>query len=853
MASPFKIFRKNQKAWMVALTILAMISFVFLSNVGSSPSGRGSHEDPEVFSWKFGKVNESDLQNRIQLQHKVLTFFYRTGSGSGRTDQEINQFLQSRFPTSEREVVAYMLLNKKAEDLGIVVSDDMVRNLIRAWTEGKLSGQQMSEITRGLANNAGSINQAQLFDAIRFNLAAQYAYLTFSPNFMRANQFMAFFHGDTPAERWDYFERLNRKASTEIMPVAVKDFVEKIPDPTAKELQEFYDQYKSDYQIPGSRTPGFREPYKAQLEYVKADNAKLIEETLPTVTEQEIKDYYEKHKDTFFRKSKLSDLEKDDSKPADAAKDAPADTKSDAAKSDAKSDPGETKATDKAEANAPPAKSAPADPKSTDAKSDASKSDAAKSDAAKSSPKSDTKSDAKAPATKSGEKSGGTKGGAKSTKGADGKQSRVDSQLNGELMALADDAIYLAQAPAQGNAKAADSKADAKATAAKVEAKSADTKAATDAKSADSKADAKAPTEKSAEGKAGDAPATTGAEPPPGREVEYEPLDKVEGKIKNQIAQNKVDERVMKAFAAIETQLSRYRSALDSQRAAELAGKSAAKQIQPPDLEALAKEHGLQYRKTNLTTDRQVYDNLDIGKSRRPVVPGMRTMPSPFVQVAFQTDANGQPSAKLFSFEESEDNENNKYLWWKIADQPASTPPLETIKPEVIQAWKQIKARKLASDKADEYAAQVRKSKQTLKEAFGSMPGEEIVTPGPFSWLTRPPEQPFAQPRMSEVTGVDQVGYEFMQNVFKLKPGETGVAPNDPLTVYYVVQMESEEPSVQTLRENFMTAMSDPMSAMTYAAIGAIEHGGDSQTWFKELEQQYGVKMADTRPLDARR
>jgi hypothetical protein len=821
MASPFKVFRKNQKAWMVAITVLAMISFVFMGNIGGSArNGGAGGKDPEVFSWKYGTVNASELRNRIQLQHKVQQFLAQTARAADKPAQQADQYIVSQIPTNDNGVITAMLLNKKAEDLGIVISDQVVIAYIKEWTERKLSGQDLGKIISDLG-----ITQPQLFDAIRFNLAATYAERTFMPNIVRSNQYMAWFHGDTPAERWEYFERLNRKATTEIMPVAVKDFVDKVPEPTATELQTFYDEYKNAYPQPGSRTPGFRDPYKAQIEYVKADNDKLLDEALPTVTADEIKDYYDKHKDTLFRKSKLPEMPDMGAKPGDATE----------GKSDAPDDAAKAKADEKST----PAEAAK-DAKATDAKANA-----------KSGAKSDAKSDSKSAAPKAGEKSGGAKGGSKSTKGADGKQSSAQpaSSLNGELLAVADDEIYLAQ---KSDAKAAksDAKADAKSAATKADAKAADAKAdakALDMKAADAKADSKAAD------KTDDKPAGAATPELPGREVEYDPLEKVEGQIKNLVAQQKVDERVAKAFALIEAQMGRYQSAAEAQHAAELAGKAGGKQIQAPDLEALAKENGLVYRKTGLTTMQEAYDNLDIGKSRRPLVAGSRQTPPPFVQVAFLTDSKGQPLTKLFAAEQSEDNSNNHYLWWKISEQSARTPTLDAIKADVVQAWKQIKARKLASDKADEYAKQVNKSKQTLKEAFGTAAGADVVTPGAFSWLTRPAESPFSQPRMSDVTGLDHVGYDFMKSVFKLKSGETGVAPNDPLTVYYVVQLESEEPLVETMRQNFMAAMNDPMNSMTYAIVGAAEHSNDGLSWFNELKDQYGFKMAaDYKPMDAR-
>ena len=128
-----------------------------------------------------------------------------------------------------------------------------------------------------------------------------------------------------------------------------------------------------------------------------------------------------------------------------------------------------------------------------------------------------------------------------------------------------------------------------------------------------------------------------------------------------------------------------------------------------------------------------------------------------------------------------------------------------------------------------------------------------LVYPGPFSWLTRPAEYALSQPRMSEVTGLAQLGDDFMKNVFKLSPGQAGVAPNNPLTIYYVVQVESDEPSVETMRENFMAAMNDPMNWMTYAIVGRANIATTSCPGSTNSRTSTASGwLTDYKPIDAR-
>ena len=62
MASPFSVFRKNQKVWMAAIMIMAMVAFVFLTPtvLSSFGGGGGGGRDPAVVTTKFGKLGRID-------------------------------------------------------------------------------------------------------------------------------------------------------------------------------------------------------------------------------------------------------------------------------------------------------------------------------------------------------------------------------------------------------------------------------------------------------------------------------------------------------------------------------------------------------------------------------------------------------------------------------------------------------------------------------------------------------------------------------------------------------------------------------------------------------------------------
>jgi hypothetical protein len=201
-----------------------------------------------------------------------------------------------------------------------------------------------------------------------------------------------------------------------------------------------------------------------------------------------------------------------------------------------------------------------------------------------------------------------------------------------------------------------------------------------------------------------------------------------------------------------------------------------------------------------------------------------------------------KPALPTFDPKESEDNDRNRYLWWKIADEQPHTPPLADIKPEVVKAWKMIEARKPAKAKAEKLAEEVRKSKLPIREAMEGTKNADVITAGPFSWLDR---GMFRQaPQIAKVAGVEMPGPDFMKTVFSLDPKETAVTSNLPENIYYVVQVESFEPPLDILENGFMTAMANPSSAQEYAVVGAQEHYYDDRAWFKELQDQFNFQFA---------
>ena len=88
-----------------------------------------------------------------------------------------------------------------------------------------------------------------------------------------------------------------------------------------------------------------------------------------------------------------------------------------------------------------------------------------------------------------------------------------------------------------------------------------------------------------------------------------------------------------------------------------------------------------------------------------------------------------------------------------------------------------------------------------------------------------------------------------MKAVFALSPAKPASLANEPQTVYYVVQVESEEPPLDDLRQEFMTKMGSDMAWIPYAAIGAEENSALEPAWMKQVKNEYGFQLAPGQTL----
>ncbi len=314
MASTFSVFRKNRKLMFAALTLLAMISFVFLPIILQNMGNRSVANPVAVKTSLYGNLTERDLAYLVQQQQRVFAVLSELSQMAEIKPSMIHQWLQMTLqmaPPTRDSVVRTWLLARYAQQMGMVVSNNMINEFLKQVTRDHVS---TANIQAALKRHGFS--DYQFFPALIDDLAAKQLEVMFEVSLA----------GMPPAERWQYFTRVKQMATIEAVPVAVANYADRIADPTDEDLKGFFEKHKDQYPRPDSPTPGFHEPQRVALEYLKADFDKFS--SPEAVSDEEVRERYEKNKEAYDQFEKKSAAEKPpEEKPAEqpAAAEKPAD------------------------------------------------------------------------------------------------------------------------------------------------------------------------------------------------------------------------------------------------------------------------------------------------------------------------------------------------------------------------------------------------------------------------------------------------------------------------------------------------------------------------------------------------
>ena len=813
MASPFSYFRKNQRLWMAAAVLIAILSFV-VAPMLQSFTGRGSvsgrrDANAKAASWSGGSITQDQLD--IELGElavantflKKLAFDVREKGGFPKVPEVRPDFAlvgitpDTRDPSSilERKILA-----AEANRMGIHFDDQSVKTFLQKFVDGKLSGEQIQKALREVSGGRMSLVD---FNRLMKEELAKNAVLRLANGGQRYEE-RANAQGlptavlSPPSKNWQYFTRFKRRASVETYPVFVKDFEESIDGkPTDKELRELFDKGKELTRInqPILTEPAFMTPELADFEFIACDIEKIIDEEKTKITEELLRSEYERR-----AKEKVFDV------PMTEEEKKALQEKIEQEKKD-------QQAKEPAPANLPPTLDNPDSP----APAPAPAAEPAPAPAAEPAP-APAPEPAPAPATEPAPAPAAEP----APPPAANPQSSLTQNQPTRLVSFQDPAP---QPPAE---------APAPVTPAPVTPAPVTTAAETPA-AVPQVTEVPATALPATETPSAAPSAVPQAAPPeaPAVPMRTQSFEEVKEALARELAAGP-------AFRVLEQRVNEMRDLMEiyaaNRRAWERAVAEKDSSMKEPEmlnLQQIADKYGFQFGRTGLV-DVRTASSLPIGRSRVSRGPRMQPFEFPnlirFAPNPLESDSLGNLYMPLQSTALL-----TRYLFWKVAHEASSTPSFETARESVTSVWKMQRAAEKAESKAKDIATKA--SASSLSESLGSDTERGLVVrPTPFSWFN--PLMADFDIQLSNVENLKPLDNDFMEKVFAAEPGTTLVASDAAKEIYYVVKVLDFSPS----EEDLMLSFSAAPNTGGVQNVSNMESSSLIRSWFSTVQKQLGFQ-----------
>ena len=817
---------------MVVVTVLSMVSFLFLDDFGRnkgpmSAFGGGlmvgcvlaaigcilgyRHEKTAEFGiggflagFLAGFIGFSAMgQNKPVARTSVGSLTHQDFARMKSKRQSVNQFLSSvarRVESApmyfggidEQQLVSHQMLLDDAKKIGIRISDEGVNEFLKQVSRSRLTKDDFKESLR-----EARLGEGELFDILKEELAVRLAIRMIRPPAFVADvppQFAQFaqnreplrYMQQTPEQLWDSFQKLNLKQSLQAVEIPVKDFMREVGKPSDTELAEVFSKFKGRPWV-NEASPGFYQMPRVRLAYYTADFEKF--EQGIQVSDDEIREYYEKNKDRYrapvakeSTAPKLPDGVGESPEPANSAPEAPSVPEEAEKKEATPPEDGESKKDSK--------------PKTKDAPQE------------NGTPPENPKSEPKC-----------------------GQDDEKAKDVTDEVPA-----------------------------------------AKPETKSNENPSEKKDPVEQPALPPA-DAPLTpkltTSPEALP--EAKFRELD---GDLKLEIQGILLRERT---FAKISVALDKAYEfmvplGLDYETAeGDTQKKEAAKAISNK-MKEYAVLNQLEYVETPVLE----YEAL----SKEPIGMAVEGQGRSTVanEVMMRGDKNESRMPLYVPRRADLRTRKGSFAYWKIEDTPPRIPELteELVREKVERAWKFDQARLLAEKRAKKLSEKAKAEDSNLTAALAgeSITGRStdaqlsVIETPEFTWLSTPRSVPGAQqePMTTDIPLIKSAGNDFMKIVFEdLKEGEIGVAPNFDKSAYYIVKVVGRDlakddggVAKQERFKRFLGASSEfqgffPIIKSPYESIAELPQRAIDQAWSQSFEKRHQVEWEEEAPQPRRR
>ena len=230
MSNPFSWFRRKQKALLAVFGVLIIFTFVVGGVVMDWLQRRGGPRggSAPVVSWKHDDIDEAQLTSMRNMHNWTVRFLdmliaetFRKGGepkGPGIRRNQQRQIVDPGIPRSgqEEDVVRTMVLARKAEDMGMVITEDAIFEFLHLLSDDKVRRSDFGDILSRATG--GNVARDQLFKQLRTEMLAQNLQRVVGSGLMAM----------PPESAWDYYNRFSRRIKAEVLPLKVDDYVSQV-------------------------------------------------------------------------------------------------------------------------------------------------------------------------------------------------------------------------------------------------------------------------------------------------------------------------------------------------------------------------------------------------------------------------------------------------------------------------------------------------------------------------------------------------------------------------------------------------------------------------------------------------
>jgi hypothetical protein len=316
MASPFRAFRKYQKAFLVVAGVILMFVFVLgdpLSQYlrSNAPGQGGPARSPNAVAvkWNDGQLTNAEL-GQLVMQRLVVNNFLRNVEGMGvvaaqqaGAEPQPLRVAQLIGPETaqqgvEQDVVRTHLMAEAARKAGMAISDPYILEYLSQLGRGYVSLDDIRAILNSIQVGGRQTSIDFVLDAVRHEMLAR--------NYLASYSFAL--ETELPEDRWRDWLRVNDRVTVDAVALPAESFLVDVKDPSEEELKAFFEEYKEREPRPDtawgielpSPDPAFRVPPKVAVQYLMANYDEYVTKAEEAVTDAEIEKFYEDNKDHMF-------------------------------------------------------------------------------------------------------------------------------------------------------------------------------------------------------------------------------------------------------------------------------------------------------------------------------------------------------------------------------------------------------------------------------------------------------------------------------------------------------------------------------------------------------------------------